>query len=308
MSVWSIKPGGGGDFTSLQAANDIGSTSAGDTFSCDEDAVCQSGSLALSKGVTVTASGAHAVVAPTAAEAGSKARISVTGDGGLNLDGAGAVFEKIGVIYAAGTVGYVNRVATVRRCVFSGGARSLRIDGNSGSIAGTVIDNCAFFGFTVEAVRCGGGADTTVVHCSAEASNSAFAAFEVGGGGATGNFYGNVAQGVPGNDSYFGTFNGDYNVSQDATAPGSASTKYARSTSGWFANTGAGTEDLSLAVGKQGWWAANKDAIDQTGWPADVATDIVGTARAAPIDPGVWQTPAAAPPAATGYTLSLMGA
>lgn len=232
-------------------------------------------------GMLLTAHADAAVNAPTYAAATSRARISVGGGGNdscLYVTGDGWTVEKLALIQPSVSANRCFRVQLtgtvyLRRCVLVG-TDYIQLHNQGGTC---VASNCAFFGSALYA-----GHNATFYHCSASSASIGFNESAC---------YGCVVQTA---STCYGSCTGDYNVSEDATAPGSASTKYARSTSGWFTNTSAGTEDLSLVAGKQGWWASNKDAIDQTGWPGDVATDIVGTSRAAPIDPGVWQTPAAA--------------
>lgn len=91
-------------------------------------------------------------------------------------------------------------------------------------------------------------------------------------------------------DDFAGTIGGDYNMSEDATAPGANSLD--SGTGGndpKFVNTGAGTEDFKLQ--------ATSDAIDAgTDDPGSslYSTDIDGVTWTSPWDMGAWQVVAAA--------------
>lgn len=247
--------------------------------------------------VTLTADSSVAVSAPTYANATAKARIEVASGNAIYVSGTGTkawTISKIACI-GGGIIHHHSSTLTVQRCFVRSPDDGIFAYGE-GVIAAVInASNCAVVGTTSTTYENfatytdSGTATLTAYHCSSLGNKYGFN--EING---TLNAYACVEQGAA-TSGYTAGVGGDYNVSQDATAPGSSSTKYYRSTSGWFANTNAGFEDLSLAAGAQGKWVTDgKDAIDQTGWPSDVATDIVGTTRAAPIDPGVWQTPAAA--------------
>lgn len=254
---------------------------------------------------TVTAHADAMLNAPTYSAATSRARVVPSSVNGFDVSGSGWVLEKFSIPNTVGGYCYcINTSAAVvaRRMWLSTDTSDLGSRGFSQSAAVTsTLSNVAIgpvgqFGI----INLDGTINCYQTSVLSDPGGGQRAAVLAVLGSSVINVYACVAQGVSTDGALFetlsgGTLGGDYNVSQDATAPGSSSTKYYRSTSGWFANTGAGTEDLSLAAGAQGKWVTDgKDAIDQTGWPADVATDIVGTSRAAPIDPGVWQTPAAA--------------
>lgn len=296
--------GSGGDDADIPTWEAQIDDSDSETGTCIQSAALDGGSqvtynVTLTGGhaALLTANAGSAVAAPTWAALTSKARIEGSGFSPIfNISGDGLTVEKIGV---RATSGNAHAIATaigtfaIRRCVLSGsGTPCGGLSVNTGTVT---VSNCAAFAAPAEIGFGLVSGTLNLYHCSV--GGSTFAGFYQSSGAMSA--YACVAQGNV--FDFFGSIGGDYNVSEDASAPGSAATKYARSSAGWFTNETATSEDFSLVAGKQGWWAANKDAIDQTGWPADVGTDIVGTTRTAPIDPGVWQTPAGGgnPPNAT---------
>lgn len=115
-----------------------------------------------------------------------------------------------------------------------------------------------------------------IYHCSGYSNQTGGGAVFSRGNG-TMNTYACIAQGA--GTCWSGTIGGTRNVSQDATAPGSNSV---RGASGLFAVPTAGSEDLNLNC--------RLAMVDETGFPADCATDLVGTSRPATLaDPGCVQ-------------------
>ncbi len=262
-----------------------------ETGTCIESANLSGGALVLNATLTgghtalLTAHANNMVNAPTWGVLTSKARMEGTSSPVVNVTAAGFTVEKIGVRGTSGNTHALQTTAdaTLRRLLLAASSAAAGHTNNGGTVT---VSNCAAFGADVGFESAAG--TVNLYHCSA-VGNAAFGFARYVG---TYNCYACISQGAVTAD-FFTPSGGDYNVSEDSTAPGSASTKYARTETGWFTNETATSEDLSLVAGKQGWWAANKDAIDQTGWPSDVGTDIVGTSRSGvDIDPGVWQTPA----------------
>lgn len=253
----------------------------------------------------LTADSTCAVVAATRAEAGAKARLVGAVKTLLTISTTGVTVEKVAFTASGAAAGYegvvqVGDAATIRRGIViddCGGSNSTILLLSSANGKTVVVDNVAEIGTS------GSGIGSTpwvnsgtlkVYHGSLLLVSGSYAGYYSAGSG-TLECRACVVQGkTGGNFGGDGTAGGDFNVSQDATAPGVSATSRYRSTTGWFNVETSGSEDLSLATAAKGKWVTDgKDAIDQSGWPADVATDIVGTVRSAPIDPGVWQTPGA---------------
>lgn len=233
-------------------------------------------------GMLLTAHADAALNAPTYAAATSRARLAFTSGDGLQVYGTGFTIEKISVTSSGDIAIYATQGFEIRRCAVFNSVRAIRCD-TSGAVK---IANCAFFGNTVIDIWAAGNA--IAVYHTSMLLNSGYGLYETLGGVIT--CFACIRQGSV---SGMGSGAGEYNVSQGTDATGSSSTKYYRSTSGWFNVTTASYEDLSLATGAKGKWVADgKDAIADYS-AQDCGTDIVGTTRAAPIDPGVWQTPAA---------------
>lgn len=257
----------------------------GDTIQVIRNADVQSTAMEIDKEITLTAHAGCAVNDPSYAHASGRARAS----GAIDIYANNVTIEKLGFFGnpCIRDNGYTG--VTIRNCFLkTSGATCI-------STSGTVtLVNLAIVGGTGEVIPIYGGT-LNCYHVSMyiQPAGTGYRGFANYGG--TFNCYACVALRGGDGSNFHGTIGGDFNVSEDTSAPGSSSTKYARSESysNWFTNTGSNTEDLALAAARQGWWAANKDAIDQTGWPSDVSTDIAGTTRSSNIDPGVWQTPAA---------------
>ena len=285
MATWSIKPGGGGDFTSCQAANDSGSVSTGDTLSLDEDSECQAGTLVLTKGLSIVAGAGHEITAPTQAQATSKARIRAI-DGALAGGDVNVIGIGLNIGNSAGTFGrclFATDDVVVRNCVFNGGGGGGGNDqeGIRAFGAAVVVENCAFFGFNeingrailVVSMTCDIFA-TSILTYSGGTQISGIFRF---GGTATAS--GTIIQGGDAGSNFRGTVGGDYNVSEDATAPGAGSQT---GVSGSFTTDTVGSEDLALT--------ASNAFVDRTGFP--VATDLDMSGASVPssnADPGCLQ-------------------
>lgn len=239
---------------------------------------------------TLTADTSSAVAAPTAASMNAKARASSA----IQVETGSWTIEKLGMPSTGAAVDCVrlatgSGAVTVRRCVMKTTATGFGIRATTGTQSLTA-SNIAVIS-TDQAFRLNTASATWSIYFASVLSSHASAAqFSRANGTMVSNAC--IVQGT--GAGWSGTITGDFNVSMDTTAVGSASTKYARSETGWFASETSTSEDLSLTTWAKGWWASNKDAIDRTGWPSDTATDLVGTSRATSslaVDPGVWQTP-----------------
>lgn len=258
--------------------------------------------------VTLSASGtgtrtltAHAdamVNAPTYAAATSRARVSPGSGHPITVSGSGWTLEKFSVVTSSdGQYSVrVQNALTIRRCVIaSGGSTSSDTQGiicQSGTGSDTVvISNVAVFNVPGNSIIAFSGFTLNVYHssvslgfndsngCTAYSStvNSYAVVVQTNSHASTNGF----------RTLYGGTLGGDYNVSSDATAPGSNTRK---NISGVFKNTSAGSEDLNLN-GLNG--GLLQGVADYSGACGDVTTDLNGNARPAaanfPIDPGCAQ-------------------
>lgn len=288
----------GGDYTTMAAWEAAIGDTDNETGTCTSSTALQTAALTLNAANTgtwtylLTANDASKVNAPTTSAISSKARTTYN----VVLSGTGWIIEKIGFYTTTGgflfNVINISAAATLRRV---GGHLNTSTCNDYVTIsANTTVDNCFFTG-AGSGVVLGNSANTlNIYQCSIISQTGGYAGYYTSGG--TRNVYASICQGAGTNwKSDGGTQGGDYQVSQDATA--TATNKWT-SQSGVYANTTGGSEDLSLATASQGDYVTT----DYSGTVADVATDIVGTVRAAPIDCGVWQTP----PAANGNFLIFM--
>lgn len=235
----------------------------------------------------LTADSSCAVAAPTAAEAAAKARISVSGDYSISFGTtAGAIWKIDRIALISDYMFEVNNCATLRHfnaCLF---------DTTYGADLGQcvlTVTNCAIFGsFNAASVFRHFGSGVLTIYQTSILMTGATPSTAVGVGGTSSTCYAVIVQGNTGSAGNFTSgVAGDENVSADTSAPGATNW---RSKTGVFASETPGSEDLSLSAAHD---AGTYTVTDRSGTEADLATDIVGTSRAAPIDAGCWQTPAA---------------
>jgi hypothetical protein len=225
------------------------------------------------------------------AEGTSKARLS----GFTTVSGTGWTIDGFGIIGTA----LPSETCTIKNCMFIGaesGDDALEADALLKTLT---LVNCGFSGYGRDCVRVLGTFTANIFHCSLLTAagrhgiNVAVGATCVAKGVVVQD--GTTASGNNFNGAYGGA--SDWNVSQDATAPGAASLT---SQSGVFTNIGSGTQDLTLDG------SPTVDIVDRTGFPASTDEDIAGTSRpATDADAGGYQTPAA--PGGTFYRRSLSG-
>lgn len=241
-----------GSFLSQANTDDVG------TIAVAEDV--QTTNVTVTVRVTITATDAVKQNAATYVSLSSKARMS----GRLYSAVAGPTYEKFGIL-RSGTASLVDSAATYRRMVIQ--ASSNLIQAFAGGAGGTVtIDNCAMWTTGSDPIAYNDQAGITInVYQASGLSESTGGGF-VSAGGAV-NAYGVVMQG---SGTHFSGCGGDYNVG-DSSAPGPHSIK---SVSGVFTNTSAGSEDLTLLCALA--------IVDETGFPGDCTTDLLGNTRTSP--------------------------
>lgn len=229
----------------------------------------------------VTVDSTCALGAPTYSNANAQAR-ATTGSGGMFVvSGAGWIFEKLSIFTTAATNAIDGTFAyTLRRMfihVSATGTSGFSVNSNKTITASNVVVVIRGTG-----VGFGSGASGAIFNCyhvSVYLAATAFAGlYAAGGGGSSCNAYACVVQGSPSNwvNGGAGTFGGAENVGQDATVAGTSPTLNQTDV---FANVASTTEDLSMAAGPY-------VVTDRSGTIADLATDIKGAARVAPIDAG----------------------
>jgi len=254
-----------------------------DTSTVTLNATLTSGRTAL-----LTADSSTYVNAPTYAAATTRARVT----GAVTVTSNNFVLEKFSVVISASATNGVEAdgSVTIRRMVVWA-SDGICIDSRSNTGRTYTVTNCALITETNNSGRAclvGYSQNNTwyVYHNSLLAAVSGVYGCIYHDTG-TMYLYANVMQGYGvcfgGN---LGAGSGDYNVSQDATAPGSNSWK---SMSGVFENTGATTWNLAL---KDGYNKARFSVPDYSAY-TDGDTDIAGTTRVSGLrDAGCWQSPA----------------
>jgi hypothetical protein len=226
--------------------------------------------------ILLTADSATAVNAPTYSDLTGKARTAYR----LYIQSDNFTIEKI-AIDSAGSGILCDNATTLKNIVMrtGSGQYGLRVFSPASAKIVTVSN--------VAVIVRGGGAGLACTNANGtlniyHSSLLAQAASDVGVYRTAGtiNCYGVIATG-PGT-CFSGTVGGDYNVSQDNSAPGS--TTYWRGEVNVFKNVTSTTEDLSMYNPIIGTYA-----VPDYSSSADVGTDIAGTTRSAPRDAGCWQ-------------------
>lgn len=222
--------------------------------------------------------------APTYASGTASARVVVSSGDGLTISGAGWIVERLYVASSAGQAVVVSGVdAKLRRLLTKSNTASIRL---TGSGTKTITNVACFYpgnagAFTVYA----DGGTTNCYHVTIRGRSAGLGFYN----GATLNCYACIAIGAGGGGGTSDFFypGGNENVSYDASAPGA--TNWRSQTGNVLVNIGDGTEDFALHADAQG----DYGVTDRSGTEADLATDIIGTARSGTIDAGCWQTTAA---------------
>lgn len=229
--------------------------------------------------------------APTYASGTAKARIDVTSGDALTISGSGWIVERLYIESVGGAKGIVvsGVNAKLRRLLIKPETDGIVCNGAPGSF--TRITNVAVFYPKNNSAYCvysSGSHEIRCYHCTVRGRSGglgfagiyaltpyACIAIGAGGGGGESDFYG------------IGGFAGAQNVSYDTSAPprlGSGS--WPSQTGNVLVDIGDGTEDFALHADAQG----DYGVTDRSGTEADLATDIIGTARTGTIDAGCWQT------------------
>lgn len=303
--IYTTIASSGGTYTSVQGWNDGIANTDNEFGTCTSAANLQSTALTLNAAnsggytYTLTADSSSQVTAPTYSQATSKARIHVSSPGFrgniVTISRSGFVIEKIDIGYDNGSFSRIlistgAFTFTVRRCI-------LAITDSSGSegaiyssTGGTwTVSNCAIMGSYngVNAMYLTNPGTINIYNTTVGAHQSPYGAIQRDAG--TVNCYGVIVQRTNTTTSDFsGTIGGDYNVSQDTSAPGAGSSK---SNTGILTNKTSGSEDFSISYTGN----AARLVASRSGFPSDTDTDMAGTARSSTYcDAGCYQTTAPA--------------
>lgn len=264
----------------------LAASSAGDTIRVIRAASVQSTTANVTlANITIEAHPDCAITDPSDAEFDAKARIDCGASEALSVDADGCTVRGIG-IRASGsdavvlTANGTNFVIVDAIVICTGASQGLRcFFANSPSAEAF---NVAMWGDGTLCIRNTG--TFTGYGLSMYQPTGGRCVLAKAGGTTTINS--SIAQGAGDGFTDEGSaLFGDYNVSQDATAPGANSLL---SQSGAFTNTSSGSEDLTLTS------TTAYDIVNRSGYPTETDADIAGTARPATgADAGAWQNPAA---------------
>src|SRR6185436_4665560 len=243
---------------------------------------------------------AHALAyvnAPTYAAATSRARISVSSGTAVDFNGRNWTVEKIGIVGGSIYNAFAsNNGVTVRNIVIvSGGSDTVncQVTCDLGCIM-TQINIAAITTAGATGIAAIRGSSAVAYQCSAVGGSGR--GFLAGSDDSSYPVSGCIATGFGGSDFLQnGVMTGNYNVSSDTSAHGANSLI---SQAGVFANTSAGTEDLTLTS------AVTYAIVNRSGFPSDTDTDIAGTTRpVGQADAGCWENPGIVPMAGSnsGY-------